>query len=71
MSCYIDYNISMAAENLWKVDIVNTHMTGSDRWHAINSQVRPNEAKVNHCIQGWAEKGSPGLVNFFLQLPTT
>ena len=40
MSCYIDYNISMSAENLWKVDIVNTHMTGSDRWHAINSQVR-------------------------------
>ena len=40
VSCYIDYNISMAAENLWQVDIVNTHMTGSDRWHAINSQVR-------------------------------
>ena len=39
VSCYIDYNISMASENEWKVDIVNTHMTGSDRWHAINSQV--------------------------------
>ncbi len=39
ISCYIDYNISMAAENLWKVDIVNSHHTGSDTWNAIQSQV--------------------------------
>ena len=49
VSCYIDYNISMASENEWKVDIVNTHMTGSDRWHAINSQVSSHLAKYTGC----------------------
>jgi dolichyl-phosphate-mannose-protein mannosyltransferase len=39
VSCYIDYNISMAAENLWTVDIVNRESAG-DVWHTINSQVR-------------------------------
>ena len=39
VTCYIDYNISMASENLWKVDIVNSHLTG-EKWHSINSQVR-------------------------------
>ena len=40
ISCYIDYNISMAAENTWRVDIVNAPHTGSDKWNAIASQVR-------------------------------
>jgi len=39
ISCYIDYNISMPAENLWKVDIINRDSAG-DHWHTINSQVR-------------------------------
>lgn len=39
ISCYIDYNISMAAQNLWKVDIINRDTAG-DIWHTINSQVR-------------------------------
>jgi len=39
ISCYIDYNISMAAQNLWKVDIINKEIAG-DIWHTINSQVR-------------------------------
>ena len=39
VSCYIDYNISMPAENLWKVDIMNRDTAG-DVWHTINSQVR-------------------------------
>ena len=39
ISCYIDYNISMASENLWKVDIVNSPHTG-DVWTSIGSQVR-------------------------------
>merc|ERR1719500_1600611 len=39
ISCYIDYNISMAAENLWKVDIINRETAG-EVWHTINSQVR-------------------------------
>ena len=45
ITCYIDYNISMSAENLWRVDIVNPALdeTGDNGkqaiWHSINSQV--------------------------------
>lgn len=39
VSCYIDYNISMPAQNLWKVDIINRHET-NDVWHTIRSKVR-------------------------------
>jgi len=46
VTCYIDYNISMPAENLWRVDIVNAVSDETDEngkkaiWHSINSQVR-------------------------------
>nr|CAI5824722.1 unnamed protein product [Callosobruchus analis] len=39
VSCYIDYNISMPAQNLWKVDIINREQNG-DTWHTIQSLVR-------------------------------
>lgn len=39
VSCYIDYNISMAAQILWKVDIINRASEG-DIWHTIKSHVR-------------------------------
>ncbi|KAK9510733.1 hypothetical protein O3M35_005460 [Rhynocoris fuscipes] len=39
VSCYIDYNISMPAQNLWKVDIINRENEGNV-WHTIQSQVR-------------------------------
>ena len=39
VSCYIDYNISMSAQNLWKVDIINRDSAG-EVWHTINSQIR-------------------------------
>ena len=38
VSCYIDYNVSMSAQNLWTVHIVNKEQTGSV-WHAIQSEV--------------------------------
>jgi len=38
VSCYIDYNVSMPAQNLWKVEIINRDQFG-DVWQAINSQV--------------------------------
>ena len=38
VSCYIDYNISMPAQNLWKVELLNGKDTGGV-WHAIVSQV--------------------------------
>lgn len=39
VSCYIDYNVSMPAQNLWKVEIINREQTG-DIWHTIQSLVR-------------------------------
>ncbi|XP_039310165.1 protein O-mannosyltransferase 1 isoform X2 [Solenopsis invicta] len=39
VSCYIDYNVSMPAQNLWRVEITNRDHSG-DVWHAIQSQVR-------------------------------
>jgi len=39
VSCYIDYNVSMPAQNLWRVEIVNRDHSGV-AWHAIQSQVR-------------------------------
>ncbi|KAM5146947.1 protein O-mannosyl-transferase 1 [Mantella aurantiaca] len=39
ISCYIDYNISMPAQTLWKVEIVN-HESDKDTWKTILSEVR-------------------------------
>lgn len=39
VSCYIDYNVSMPAQNYWQVDIVNRDQFG-DTWHTIQSLVR-------------------------------
>ncbi|GAB0098898.1 Protein O-mannosyltransferase 1 [Sergentomyia squamirostris] len=39
VSCYIDYNISMPGQLLWRVEIVNRHEEG-DIWKAITSHVR-------------------------------
>ena len=38
VSCYIDYNISMPAQNLWKVELMNSEETGG-YWHTIHSQI--------------------------------
>lgn len=39
VSCYIDYNVSMPAQNLWKVDIINKEQT-DNVWHSIQSLIR-------------------------------
>lgn len=39
VSCYIDYEIKMAGELLWRVEIINRQSEG-DRWHAIKSEIR-------------------------------
>ena len=38
VSCYVDYNVSMPAQNLWRVEIVNGKQN-DNTWHAIQSQV--------------------------------
>ena len=40
VTCYIDYNISMASENFWRVDIINKDQAKDGIWNAIGSQVR-------------------------------
>lgn len=49
VSCYIDYNISMAAQNLWKVDILNPD--GSNIWKTIHSQVRLIHVNTSQAIK--------------------
>lgn len=39
VSCYIDYNISMVSQDLWKVDLINKEETNG-YWHTIKSKVR-------------------------------
>ncbi|XP_064458655.1 protein O-mannosyltransferase 1-like [Ornithodoros turicata] len=39
VSCYINYNISFPAQNLWRVDILNKDTEGAV-WHTIHSHVR-------------------------------
>ncbi|KAL8621100.1 hypothetical protein ACOMHN_048142 [Nucella lapillus] len=39
VSCYIDYNVSMPTQNLWRVDVVNRQSEGN-QWQTIQSQVR-------------------------------
>ncbi|XP_052747004.1 protein O-mannosyltransferase 1 [Bicyclus anynana] len=39
VSCYIDYNVSMSAQNLWRVEIVNRASEDST-WDSIRSLVR-------------------------------
>ena len=43
VTCYIDYNISMSAENLWRVDITNQD-ENDNVWHSIGSQ----KPVINH-----------------------
>ncbi|EHB00213.1 Protein O-mannosyl-transferase 1 [Heterocephalus glaber] len=39
VSCYVDYNISVPAQNLWRLDIVN-RQSDRDTWKTILSAVR-------------------------------
>ncbi|XP_076245663.1 protein O-mannosyltransferase rt [Calliopsis andreniformis] len=50
VSCYIDYNIPMPTQNLWRVEITNRDSTG-DVWHAIQSQVRLIHASSNYALK--------------------
>lgn len=39
VSCYVDHNISMPAQDVWQVRLSNSHDTNG-YWHTINSQVQ-------------------------------
>jgi dolichyl-phosphate-mannose-protein mannosyltransferase len=38
ISCYIDHNVSMPAQDIWRVEITNREEVG-DVWHALESLV--------------------------------
>ncbi|XP_066257536.1 protein O-mannosyltransferase 1 [Euwallacea similis] len=50
VTCYIDYNISMPAQNLWKVDIINRDQIG-DKWHTIQSLIRIIHVDTNTALK--------------------
>ncbi|CAG9854967.1 unnamed protein product [Phyllotreta striolata] len=50
VSCYIDYNISMPAQNLWRVEIINRDQNG-DIWHTIQSQIRLIHIDTNTALK--------------------
>nr|CAG4641462.1 EOG090X015P [Eurycercus lamellatus] len=39
ISCYMDHNVSMPAQDIWRVEITNREEVG-DVWHALESMVR-------------------------------
>lgn len=54
ITCYIDYNISMASENLWKVQIVNMDNSGEESariWQSIGSQIRLIHVNTNQAMK--------------------
>ncbi|XP_046468533.1 protein O-mannosyltransferase rt isoform X1 [Neodiprion pinetum] len=50
VSCYIDYNVSMPAQNMWRLDIINRDQTGPI-WHTIQSQIRLIHANTEQALR--------------------
>lgn len=50
VSCYIDYNVSMPAQNLWRVEIANKDQSG-DTWLTIQSQVRLVHVNTEYALK--------------------
>ncbi|ALC44725.1 rt [Drosophila busckii] len=78
VSCYIDYEIKMVGELLWRVEILNRQSEG-DLWHAIKSEIRlihtttgaalrfsgrqlPDWGFNQHEVVGDREKGNPDTI---------
>ncbi|XP_055600559.1 protein O-mannosyltransferase 1 [Uranotaenia lowii] len=55
VSCYIDYNISMPANLLWKVEIINAK-DSKNKWNAITSQVRLIHVETNAALKFTGEQ---------------
>ncbi|KAJ3655129.1 hypothetical protein Zmor_014268 [Zophobas morio] len=50
VSCYIDYNVSMPAQNLWRVEILNKDQNG-ESWHTIQSLIRLIHVDTNTALK--------------------
>ena len=51
VTCYIDYNISMSAENLWRVEVINKEQNPDGVWHSIGSQIRLVHQNSNQALK--------------------
>ncbi|GAB1607719.1 protein O-mannosyl-transferase 1-like [Argonauta hians] len=50
VSCYIDYNVSMPSQNLWRVELVNRD-SNQDTWQTINSLVRLHHVNTSQALK--------------------
>ncbi|KAI0234854.1 Protein O-mannosyl-transferase 1 [Lamellibrachia satsuma] len=50
VTCYIDYNISIPAQSLWRVEILN-HDTEGDTWKTIRSQVHLKHLNTSQALK--------------------
>ncbi|XP_036368032.1 protein O-mannosyl-transferase 1-like [Octopus sinensis] len=50
VSCYIDYNVSMPSQNLWRVELVNRD-SDQDNWQTINSLVRLHHVNTSQALK--------------------
>lgn len=50
VSCYIDYNVSMAAQNLWKVELINRN-SNEENWQTIKSFVRLHHVSTSQALK--------------------
>lgn len=53
VSCYVDHNISMPAQNVWRVKLLNAKETNY-HWHTINSQAQliHHNSSLALCLSG-------------------
>ncbi|XP_064649155.1 protein O-mannosyl-transferase 1-like [Lineus longissimus] len=50
VSCYVDYNVSMTPQNLWRVEIMNKDTEG-EYWQTIRSHVRLVHVKTEQALK--------------------
>ncbi|KAH3800902.1 hypothetical protein DPMN_154545 [Dreissena polymorpha] len=50
VSCYINYNVSMPPQNLWKVQIIN-RANDNSKWETIKSHVRLVHVQTNQALK--------------------
>lgn len=63
VSCYIDYNISMPAQSLWRVELINRAET-NDYWHTINSLVHLVHVNSSQALKVFHKKKIKRFTNF-------
>nr|XP_022326265.1 protein O-mannosyl-transferase 1-like [Crassostrea virginica] len=68
VTCYIDYNISMPSQNLWRLEIVN-RKSDDEAWQTINSHIRLHHLGTGQALKS-TEKQLPDWGFFQLEVTT-